>query len=245
MIQHNDIYLSQLFEDIGSKVQNVLEGELYTEVEVQDQKGMKTYVEYYGIELIEPVTSYPSFLPFSQTVKSINDLIKSYIDDIHAYCKNLYNDESDHVLFFTSIDRLVCNVIEVMSAHYQIKMTILQIAIICNNIEHLKRSIVFYQSCAYKYCKNNAAFEFNYSAFSNFNQLKLRCEEKLYGEVRTKINEFVILVEDQKWNPKYTNQSHNEYIESIVEWLTMNIQILEVHNSDIVYGAAVTAMQHY
>lgn len=151
LIQHNDIYLEQLFQDITVKVQTILQSEQYTEIEVKDHKDVKTYVEYYGIELNQHITNFPSYLPYSMTVKELNDLIKVYIDDIYSYCKNLYNDETDFVLFYTSIDRLVLKVIETMEKHYHIEMALLQIAIICNNIEHLKRSIVFYQSCAYRH----------------------------------------------------------------------------------------------
>jgi hypothetical protein len=124
-------------------------------------------------------------------------------------------------------------------------MTILQIAIVCNNIEYLKRSIVFYQSCAYKNCKNKSSFEYNYNATSQFNQLKSRCEEKLYNEFRAKMNEFLTYVEDQNWYPKQPNEYHNEYMMYIVEWLTLNLQTLEINNADIVYSAAVTCLQHF
>lgn len=107
LIQHNEVYLEHLFDDISTKVQTVLDDETYTEVEVKDQKDIKTYVNYYGIELNEPITEFPSFLPYSITVKKINDLIMCYIDDIYAYCKNLFNDETDFVMLYSSIDRLI------------------------------------------------------------------------------------------------------------------------------------------
>lgn len=80
---------------------------------------------------------------------------------------------------------------------------------------------------------------------AQFNQLKSRCEEKLYNEFRAKMNEFMTYVEDQNWYPKQGNDSHNEYIVYIVEWLALNIQTLEVHNADIVYSAAVACLQHF
>ena len=160
---------------------------------------------------------------------------------------NLFNDETDFVLFYGSIDKLLCKIIEVLEKHFifDTKLAILQIAIVWNNIEHLKRSLMFYQSWAFKHSKNNSAFEFNYTATSQFNQLKSRCEEKMYNEFKAKMNEFLTFVEDQDWCWKQPNEINNEYIVSIVEWMTLNIQTLEIHNADIVYSWSVVCLQHF
>lgn len=176
LIQHNETYLNQLFDEISNKVLEFCSNESFVEIEVKDEKDLQRFVEYYGIELNQEITEFPNFLPFSLMVKDINDIVKATVDDIYSYCKNLFNDETDFVLFYGSIDKLLCKIIGVLEKHfvYDTKLTILQIAIICNNIEHLKRSIMFYQSCAYKHSKNNSAFEFNYTATAQFNQLKSR-----------------------------------------------------------------------
>lgn len=95
-----------------------------------------------------------------------------------------------------------------------------------------------------KTSKQNSAFEFNYSATSQFNQLKSRLEEKMYNEFKAKINEFLSLMEDQDWKGKVPNDTHNDYIASIVEWLGANIQTLEIHNADIVYSCSFVCIQH-
>jgi len=247
LIQHNETYLYQLFESISIRIKAVCEAETYINIEVNDKKDIKRYVEYYGIELLYDDVEFPLFLPYSLMVKDINDLTQVAIDEIYAYCKHLFNEETDYVLFYGSIDKLVWCIIDVLTQYFvfETQNTILQIAIVWNNIEFLKRSITFYQSWAYKHCKNKSAFEYNYTATSQFNQLKSRCEEKLYNEFRAKMNEFLTYVEDQNWYPKQENECHNEYIMYIVEWLTLNLQTLEVHNADIVYSAAVTCFQHF
>mmetsp|Transcript_28329 Transcript_28329/g.25031 ORF Transcript_28329/g.25031 Transcript_28329/m.25031 type:complete len:391 (+) Transcript_28329:482-1654(+) len=247
LIQHNETYLDQHFDHISYKIKAICESESYVEVEVLNQADVKKYIEFYGIELDSPVIQFPVFLPFSLMVKDINDSVQLGIDEIHRYCKNLFNEEDDYVLFYGSIDKLVCNIIEVLKEHFmtETQMGIPQIAVVCNNIEYMKRSIAFYQSCAFKHCKNNNAFEFNYTAMAMFNQLKSQCEEKLYNLFRLKINEFLSFVKEQDWGVKYPNETHNEYIMFIVEWLRVNLQRLEINNGDIVYSAAVTCLQHF
>ena len=51
-------------------------------------------------------------------------------------------------------------------------------------------------------------------------------------------------MKDQDWNWKVSNDIQNDYIVSIVEWLGVNIQTLEIHNADIVYSCSVTSLQH-
>ena len=51
-------------------------------------------------------------------------------------------------------------------------------------------------------------------------------------------------MEDQDWKGKVPNDTHNDYIASIVEWLGANIQTLEIHNADIVYSCSFVCIQH-
>ena len=83
---------------------------------------------------------------------------------------NLFNDNSDFILFYGSIDRLLWKIIEVIENYFvcENKLSILQMALIWNNLEYMKRSVVFYQSWAYKNSKSRTSFEFNYTAISQF-----------------------------------------------------------------------------
>lgn len=107
LIQHNETYLEQLFDHISLKIKAICEEESYVEVEVLNQMEHRKQVEFYGIELDQPIYQFPSFLPFSLMVKGINDSVQQGIDEIYRYCKNLFNDEDDYVLFYGSIDKLV------------------------------------------------------------------------------------------------------------------------------------------
>ena len=107
LIQHNETYLYQLFESISIRIKAVCEAETYINIEVNDKKDIKRYVEYYGIELLYDDVEFPLFLPYSLMVKDINDLTQVAIDEIYAYCKHLFNEETDYVLFYGSIDKLV------------------------------------------------------------------------------------------------------------------------------------------
>lgn len=76
LVQHNETYLDQLFDHLKHKIQAICEAESYLEIEVQNQLDVKKYVEFYGIELDNPISVFPAFLPYSIMVKDINDTIK-------------------------------------------------------------------------------------------------------------------------------------------------------------------------
>lgn len=85
LVQHNETYLNLLFEDIKNHVQGVCENESYSEIQVNNLSELDRNIKYYGIELNQEVTEFPAFLPFSQTVISVNDIIKNTISNIFAY----------------------------------------------------------------------------------------------------------------------------------------------------------------
>ena len=87
LIQHNETYLNQLFDEISNQVHEVWEKETYSEVEIANAEELKKQVDHYGIELNIQITEYPAFLPFSNMIKQINDIVKIAIDDIYGYWK--------------------------------------------------------------------------------------------------------------------------------------------------------------
>lgn len=240
LFQHNEAYLDQLSDFICIKVNAICQAESYGEVQVNDQGDYAKYVEFYGIQLHEESNDFPRFLPFSEMVKNINDVVKDAIGEIIIY------NEDDNVLFYLNIDKILCSIINTLKDHFstETQMGIPQIATLWNNIEYLKQSIPFYQSCGYKCLKNDSIFSYNFSAFALFNQIKSQWEEKLYNLFRLKINEFLTFVKEQDWSVKYQNETPAEYVTFVVNWLRVNLTTLSVHNSSIVYSASVTSLEY-
>mmetsp|Transcript_18810 Transcript_18810/g.18475 ORF Transcript_18810/g.18475 Transcript_18810/m.18475 type:complete len:261 (-) Transcript_18810:167-949(-) len=233
LFQYNEVYLDQLGDFVCAKINTICEEESYSEIQLNNHQDFVKYIEHYGIQIDEEDQSFPRFLPYSMMVKSINDIIQDAIQEIIIY------NEDDNVLFYLNIDKLLCSIISTLKDHFctESQMGIPQIATLCNNIEYLKKSIPFYQSCGYKCLKNDSIFSYNFSALALFNQFKSQCEEKLYNQFRIKINDFLTFVKEQEWSVKAVNEEPSEYITFIVEWLRVNLTTLAVHNSSIVYHA--------
>ena len=79
---------------------------------------------------------------------------------------------------------------------HEIKLTIVQTALVCNNIEYLKFSLEFLKDACYRECRNQMAHDFYFSSQSLFTQLVHRCEDKLLNEIRAKVDDFVTIVEE-------------------------------------------------
>lgn len=128
LIHYQEVYLNGLKQDIERKVSDVIEAADYAQIEVKTAAEYHEFVEKYRIEIpSQHFSALPFYLPYSYMVKNINDILALAIGDIFKYWKNLMNDESDLMLFYASIDKLVSHAVDVLESRFifTLKLTVI------------------------------------------------------------------------------------------------------------------------
>jgi hypothetical protein len=63
--------------------------------------------------------------------------------------------------------------------------------------------------------------------------LKTKCEESIFGELRDKISEFLGIIEGLDWRPKKPLAIHHDFVEDLVSFLRSTIVTLDATNRDL------------
>ena len=63
--------------------------------------------------------------------------------------------------------------------------------------------------------------------------LKAKCEESIFLELRQKINEFLSILEGLEWKPKKPELRHHDFVEDLVSFLRSTIVMMDVSNREL------------
>jgi hypothetical protein len=84
---------------------------------------------------------------------------------------------------------------------------------------------------------------FQFQSESVLKQLKSKCEETIFTELRSKINEFLSIVEGLQWRPKKPDPKPHDFVEDMVNYLRSTIGCL-LENRELAKLCYLTAFQH-
>lgn len=142
---HNPGFINRLIADLDKRVCEIMNAEDYTRVEVKDSEEFFKCVDKYEIDLTDFLKAklesqiqkedeglpkfgsgsafteeikYPLLLPYSRSVVKLNDLVGEFLNLNLSYWQFLLADKADFSIAYSSCDRLLLRLGEVLSNYF-------------------------------------------------------------------------------------------------------------------------------